>query len=212
MRRRKLQKKCNSENATLEVAFFRIFRCICFGAVAFLFAFFRFFFVKKIQKLIKIAKKSNGENATSQVAKKMQRRKCNVGSCIFFAFSVPLFLAFAFSVALLDFPDLLQLALWFCLEFSRQRMLLIEGGTATSLGAKDTSLRNCLAHCMSRFLLGNFKIRDVKLDKIVAFWGCIFLVFFPTCQVRVVRFCQSCSPPPPPRLAVLLLLVLLLPL
>ena len=68
MRRRKLQKKCNSENATLEVAFFRILRCICFGAVAFLFAFFRFFFVKKIQKLIK-------------VAKKMQRRKCNVASC-----------------------------------------------------------------------------------------------------------------------------------
>ena len=210
MRRRKLQKKCNSENATLEVAFFRIFRCICFGAVAFLFAFFRFFFVKKIHKLIKIAKKK-------------QRRKCNVASCKknatekmqrwklhFFAFSVPLFLAFAFSVALLDFPDLLQLALWFCLEFSLQRMLLIEGGTATSLGAKDTSLRNCLAHCMSRFLLGNFKIRDVKLDKIVAFWGCIFLVFFPACQVRVVRFCQSCSPPPPPRLAVLLLLLVLL--
>jgi hypothetical protein len=57
----------------------------------------------------------------------------------FFAFSVPLLLAFAFSVAFLDFPDLLQLALWFCLEFSRQRrqrMLLIEGGTATSLGAR----------------------------------------------------------------------------
>ena len=75
MQRRKLQKTCNQENATLEVAFF-------------------------------------------------------------FAFSVPLFLAFAFSVAFLDFPDLLQLALWFCLEFSRQRMLLIEGGTATSLGAR----------------------------------------------------------------------------
>ena len=78
MRRRKLQKKCNSENATLEVAFFRILRCICFGAVALLFAFFTFFFVKKIQKLIKVAKKCSGENATSQV-----------GSCIFFAFSVP---------------------------------------------------------------------------------------------------------------------------
>ena len=34
--------------------------------------------------------------------------------------------------------------------------------------------------------------------------------FFPTCQVRVVRFYQSCSPPP--RLAVLLLLLLVLPL
>ena len=39
--------------------------------------------------------------------------------------------------------------------------------------------------------------------------------FFPTCQVRVVRFYHSCSsppppPPPPPRLAILLLLFLLL--
>ena len=36
--------------------------------------------------------------------------------------------------------------------------------------------------------------------------------FFPTCQVRVVRFYQSCSPPlpPPPQLAILLLLFLLL--
>ena len=89
MRRRKLQKKCNSENATLEVAFFRILRCICFGAVAFLFAFFSFFFRKKNTKVDQSCKKCNGENATSQVAKKMQRRKCNVGSCIFFAFSVP---------------------------------------------------------------------------------------------------------------------------
>jgi len=30
---------------------------------------------------------------------------------------------------------------------------------------------------MSPFLLDNFKVRDVKLDKIVALWGCIFLVF-----------------------------------
>ena len=34
------------------------------------------------------------------------------------------------------------------------------------------------------------------------FWGlCFFNCFnflFPTCQVRVVRFYQSCSPPPPP--------------
>ena len=33
------------------------------------------------------------------------------------------------------------------------------------------------------------------------------ITFFPTCQVRVVRFYQSCSPPP--RLAVLLLVLLL---
>ena len=37
------------------------------------------------------------------------------------------------------------------------------------------------------------------------------ILFFPTCQVRVVRFYQSsCPPPPPPRLAVLFLVVLLL--
>ena len=36
-----------------------------------------------------------------------------------------------------------------------------------------------------------------------------WLISFPTCQVRVVRFYQSCSPPPP-RLAVLLLLLVLL--
>ena len=200
-------RKCNVGSCIFSHFPLHLFWCRCIFVCI-----FSFFFRKKNTKVDQNCKKKATEkNATSQVAKKMQRRKCNVGSCIFFAFSVPLFLAFAFSVALLDFPDLLQLALWFCLEFSRQRMLLIEGGTATSLGAKDTSLRNCLAHCMSRFLLGNFKIRDVKLDKIVAFWGCIFLVFFPTCQVRVVRFCQSFSPPPP-RLAVLLLLVLLLPL
>ena len=69
MRRRKLQKKCNSENATLEVAFFRILRCICFGAVAFLFAFFSFFFSLKKYK------------SWSKLQKKMQRRKCNVASC-----------------------------------------------------------------------------------------------------------------------------------
>ena len=34
-------------------------------------------------------------------------------------------------------------------------------------------------------------------------------LIFPTCQVRVVRFYQSCSPPPP-RLAVLLLVLVLL--
>ena len=173
------------------------------------FCIFSFFFVKKMQKLIKVAK-----NATEKMQRRKLQKKCNgenatLEVAFFFCIFRSLFLAFAFSVAFLDFPDLLQLALWFCLEFSRQRMLLIEGGTATSLGAKDTSLRNCLAHCMSPFLLGNFKIRDVKLDKIVAFWVCIFLVFFPTCQVRVVRFCQSCSPPPP-RLAVLLLLLVLL--
>ena len=64
--------------------------------------FFRFFFVKKNTKVDQSCKKCNGENATSQVAKKMQRRKCNVGSCIFFCIFRSLFLAFAFSVAFLD--------------------------------------------------------------------------------------------------------------
>ena len=97
MRRRKLQKKCNSENATLEVAFFRIFRCICFGAVAFFACIFSFFFVKKIHKLIKVAK-----NATEKMQRRKLQKKCNVGSCIFFCIFRSLFLAFAFSVAFLD--------------------------------------------------------------------------------------------------------------
>ena len=45
----------------------RILRCICFGAVAFLFAFFTFFFRKNNAKV-------------DQNCKKMQRRKCNVAS------------------------------------------------------------------------------------------------------------------------------------
>ena len=49
---------------------------------------------------------------------------------------------------------------------------------------------------------------------VCCFFCSFFLVafashFFPACQVRVVRFYQSCSPPPP-RLAVLLLLLVLL--
>ena len=134
MRRRKLKKKQLRKCNVGSCLFFHIFRCIRFGAVAF-FCFFSFFFVKNA-KVDQSCKKMQRRKCSVASYKKMQRRKCNVGSCIFFAFSVPLLLAFAFSVAFLDFPDLLQLALWFCLEFSRQRMLLIEGGTATSLGAR----------------------------------------------------------------------------
>ena len=35
---------------------------------------------------------------------------------------------------------------------------------------------------------------DDKEQKLLKYWK----LFFPTCQVRVVRFYQSCSPPPPP--------------
>ena len=96
----------------------------------------------------------------------------------FFAFSVPLFLASAFPVAFLDFPDLLQLALWFCLGLSRQRMLPIEGGKATSLGARRHIAQELPGSLHVSFFLDNFKVRDVKLDKIVAFWGCIFRTCF----------------------------------
>ena len=49
-------------------------------------------------------------------------------------------------------------------------------------------------------------------DSMVFFeWILINPPFFPTCQVRVVRFYHSCSaPPPPPRLAILFLFFLLL--
>ena len=67
------KKKCNSENATLEVAFFRIFRCICFGAVAFLFAFFSFFFRKKNTKVDQSCKK----NATEKMQRRKLQKKCN---------------------------------------------------------------------------------------------------------------------------------------
>ena len=47
------------------------------------------------------------------------------------------------------------------------------------------------------------------------YWLVVWNIFFPTCQVRVVRFYQSACPPlppppppPPPRLAVLLALLL----
>ena len=68
MRRRKLQKKCNSEKCNFGSCIFshsplHLFWCRCMFVCI-----FSFFFVKKIQKLIK-------------VAKKMQRRKCNVASC-----------------------------------------------------------------------------------------------------------------------------------
>ena len=43
----------------------------------------------------------------------------------------------------------------------------------------------------------------------LSYW-CVFFLFFPSCQVRVVRFYQSCSSPPPPRLALLFLLLFLL--
>ena len=162
--------------------FFCIFCCICFGAVPCFFAFFRFFFRKTIQKLIKVAKKCNGENATSQVARKNATEKMQRWKLLFFALSVPLFLAFAFSVAFLDFPDLLQLALWCCLEFSRQGMLLIEGGTATSLGARrhNRSGTAWLTACLPFFRTIS-KLETSNLTKLLHFrvlFSCIFFWHF----------------------------------
>ena len=49
------------------------------------------------------------------------------------------------------------------------------------------------------------------MEDFLVFKACGEFLFFPTCQVRVVRFYQSCSsPPPPPRLALLFLLLVLL--
>ena len=56
-----------------KLPFFRIFRCIRFGAVAFfLLFFFRFFFRKKMQPLIKVAK-----NATEKMQRRKLQKKCN---------------------------------------------------------------------------------------------------------------------------------------
>ena len=61
----------------------------------------------------------------------------------------------------------------------------------------------------SNLLLEVLELLDFVFNCLSLFWNCwivfyMFIFMFPTCQVRVVRFYQSCSPPPPPRLAVLL--------
>ena len=66
-------RKCNFGSCIFSHSPLHLFWCRCIFVCI-----FYVFFVKKIQKLIKVAKKCSGENATSQVAKKMQRRKCNV--------------------------------------------------------------------------------------------------------------------------------------
>ena len=79
MRRRKLQKKNATQKMQLwKLHFFRILRCICFGAVAFLFAFFTFFFVKKNTKV--------DQNCKKNAAEKMQRRKLEVAFFLHFPF------------------------------------------------------------------------------------------------------------------------------
>ena len=89
MRRRKLQQKCNSESATLEVAFFLHFLLHLFWRRCILFSIFMFFFLRKKNntKVDQSCKKTcKGENATSQVARyatqKMQRWKLHF-FCIF---------------------------------------------------------------------------------------------------------------------------------
>ena len=77
-------RKCNFGSCIFSHSPLHLFWCRCIFVCIFL-----FFFVKKIQKLIKVAKKMQRRKCNVASCKKMQRRKCNVGSCIFFAFSVP---------------------------------------------------------------------------------------------------------------------------
>ena len=64
----------------------------------------------------------------------------------------------------------------------------------------------CLAHLfnvqLTRFQWSNGPIFHFHYSNHYWVWFTFQLsfnrVFFPTCQVRVVRFYQSCSPPPPP--------------
>ena len=64
----------------------------------------------------------------------------------------------------------------------------------------------CLAHVfnvqLTRFQWSNGPIFHCHYSNHYWVWFTFHLsfncVFFPTCQVRVVRFYQSCSPPPPP--------------
>ena len=66
--------------------FFCIFCCICFGAVPCFFAFFRFFFVKQYKSWSKLQKNATEKMQRRKLQEKMQRRKCNVGSCFFLHF------------------------------------------------------------------------------------------------------------------------------
>ena len=111
-------------------------------------------------------KKCNGENATLEVAFFCTFCSVIFGICIFrciFRFS-----GFA-TTSLVVLLGILTAAY---VAYRRQHSNYIV------LVPEDTSLRNCLVHCMFPFLLCNFKVRHAKLDKIVAFWGCISLVFF----------------------------------
>ena len=83
--------------------FFRIFRCICFGVVAFVFVCFPFFFRKKNARVDQSCKKNATEKMQRRklqknAAEKMQRWKLHF---------------FAFSVAFVLVP------LHFCLHFLR---------------------------------------------------------------------------------------------
>ena len=89
MRRRKLQKNATQKMQLWKLHFFAFSVAFVLMPLHFCLHFFVFFSLKKYKSWSKLQNKCNGENATSQVAKKMQRRKCNVGSCMFFAFSVP---------------------------------------------------------------------------------------------------------------------------
>ena len=90
----------------------------------------------------------------------------------------------------------------------------------------DSQLENSSKRLSNGFVPFNFDIAFVSFSRIklqqlledkpppwfkrrvCQWWTCSPLSFFPTCQVRVVRFYHSCSPTLPPRLALLLLLLL----
>ena len=91
---------------------------------------------------------------------------------------------------------------WSHLESTRCRALVTH---LLRLTSKTTESRTCWGMLVIYYIY--ILINCLACLNIILFtW---YYILFPTCQVRVVRFYQSCSPPLP-RLAVLLLLLLFL--
>ena len=68
-------------------------------------------------------------------------------------------------------------------------------GVAPALFSIKPKTRTCVPHSNQ-----TMRIYEVVPGgfQFLALFSTSFLMSFPTCQVRVVRFYQSCSPPPPP--------------